>query len=35
MNIFYGFLIPITILLIPAGLMWCMNKETPKRKNER
>ena len=32
MNMFYGILISISILLVPVGMMYSMNKEKPKEK---
>ena len=32
MNMFYGILVSLAILLIPAGMMYSMNKEKPSKK---
>jgi|TARA_B100000902_G_scaffold310782_1_gene300474 hypothetical protein len=32
MNMFYGIIVSLAILLVPVGMMYSMNKEKPKKK---
>ena len=32
MNMFYGIIVSLAILLVPVGMMYSMNKEKPKKR---